>query len=73
MKYQTAIHTLARHIISQLLLIGTGFIVAAVIFILYPAVFVYLVSAFFIFFGLVSIVFAVKIREAAKQIEKWMK
>ncbi len=73
MNYQEAIHTVVRHIMTQLLLIGAGFIVAAVIFILYPAVFVYLVAAFFIFFGLVSIVFALKIQRMHKEIEKFLK
>ena len=73
MKAEQAIHIVARHLVSQLLLVGAGFIVAAVIFIMYPAIFVYLVSAFFIFFGLVSIVFALKIQRAHKELEKFLK
>ncbi|MCR4278827.1 MAG: hypothetical protein NUV81_02905 [bacterium] len=73
MKYKNALHVVAYHLINQLFLAGAGFVVAAVIFIMYPAFFVYLVSAFFIFFGLVSIVFALKIQKATKEIEKFLK
>jgi len=73
MKYKNALQVVVRHVINQLILIGAGFIVSAVIFIMYPAFFVYLVSAFFIFFGLVSIVFALKIQSASREVEKFLK
>lgn len=63
---RNALSSFADHIISQLMFLGLGLILWAVLFIIWPASFVYLVSAFFIIFGVLSIWYALKIRRLKK-------
>jgi uncharacterized membrane protein len=69
---KNAMTSFADHVVNQLLLLGIGFILWAVLFIIWPASFVYLVSAFFIIFGGQSIIYALRIRRARKDMENWI-
>lgn len=66
---RNALSAFADHVVSQLSFLGAGLILWAVLFILWPASFIYLVSAFFIVFGVISIWFAWKISQAKKDME----
>jgi len=69
---KNAMTSFADHVVNQLLLLGIGFILWAVLFIIWPASCVYLVSAFFIIFGGQSIIYALRIRRARKDMENWI-
>jgi cytochrome c oxidase subunit IV len=70
MKPPHAFSRFASHVSSQLAFIGVGLILWGILFILWPASFVYLVSAFFLIFGVSSIWYAIRISKAKKEMEK---
>jgi hypothetical protein len=71
-KKKSAMATFVDSVVRQMLFLGIGFILWAVLFIIWPASFVYLVSAFFIIFGGESIMYALKIRRAKKDLNGWL-
>ncbi|MBI4138793.1 hypothetical protein HY479_01435 [Candidatus Uhrbacteria bacterium] len=69
MKRPHAFSSFANHVSSQLTFLGIGLILWAILFIIWPASFVYLVSVFFLIFGVQSVWYAMKIRAAKKEME----
>ncbi|MCI0479163.1 hypothetical protein L0Y59_01320 [Candidatus Uhrbacteria bacterium] len=71
-KKNTGIRSFADSVVRQMLFLGIGFILWAVLFIIWPESFVYLVSAFFVFFGGQSIMYALRIRRANREMRQWL-
>lgn len=69
---QHPLSSFANHLTNQMIWLGVGLILWAVLFIIWPASFVYLVSAFFIIFGVLSIWYALKLRSLHKEIKTWV-
>lgn len=68
---QHPLSSFANHVINQMILLGVGLILWAVLFIIWPASLIYLVSAFFIIFGVLSIWYGLKLRRIKKEITAW--